>query len=91
MNERDSSEIREAGHDELVRFGRALVAGGIVMDSAEAVLDYFEEPWKWTVEYRFWDRLGRPTDELDAAWDGFCEIALRGESAMRLWMAETDA
>lgn len=28
--------------------------------SADDVIDYFEEPWKWAPEYQIWDDADRP-------------------------------
>lgn len=85
-----TDEIREAGADEIARFGRKLVEAGIIGSDAESVLDYFEAPWKWGLEYRLWTRLERPADD-DEAWDGFVELSLRGNEAIRLYLFEFDA
>ncbi len=87
MND-ESSEIRQASGEELARFGRVLYDGGLIA-GANVLLDYFEAPWKWGLEYRFWTVLGRPADG-DPAWDGFIDTALRGQETIRLWLYESE-
>lgn len=40
------------------------------LDTAQEVLDYFEKPWKWTVERELWIACGRP-DFDDEGWNWF--------------------
>lgn len=48
-------------HTEIVAFARSLVASGEF--DTEALLGYFEKPWKWSAEHEIWCKAGRP-DEI---------------------------
>ena len=60
--------------NEVVAFARVMVDVGYI-DDVDLLMDYFEEPHKWSREHEWWDHQGRTDnpDQWDAAqrvgWD----------------------
>jgi len=44
-----------------------------LLQDREAVLYYFEKPWKWTSEYKLWETHDFPANDDGAAWAAFSE------------------
>lgn len=42
-----------------------------MLQDREAVLYFFEKPWKWTTEYLLWEEHGFPANDEGGSWAEF--------------------